>query len=307
MKSIKPICLVTAILLLVPITTWANWSPACLDYADGIEHWREIRATADTVDANAHALALAECLKSPNSEARDRIAYEVLTYWLRKDRVSVEVADQLRLKLIPWLSTGKGIAGDDTAITRAFAALILSELVRHELQHKRWQAKDLNQLTEAAINMFEAESDYRGLDSEIGWIHTLAHGSDLFWRLAMHAMTTKAQQQAMLQALALQINKHGAPAFVFNEGDRMARVVSVIVARKDLSEAQITEWLNDIAEPAPMDKWNQAFSSQQGMWQLHNTKQFLRALRQAIQQQQLEEKRQLSLLTEIDQALEQLP
>ena len=98
----------------------------CNDNSETLEYWRTVREAAADAPANSLLLVLADCLQSANPELRDRIAYEVITYWLRNKRVSDQNVSRLRLKLIPWLREGAGTASGDSAIARAFSALVLS-------------------------------------------------------------------------------------------------------------------------------------------------------------------------------------
>ena len=246
-----------------------------------LDYWRGVRSNVAAVDGNRLALPLAHCLDSPNAELRDRIGYEVLTYWLRKGELTPETRKALRQSLQPWLARGDGAPGSD-AIARAFAALILSELVRADRLDPRWTPEELADLVNAAAEMVRQERDYRGLDAEIGWIHTVAHGSDLLWQLAQHPGTSADQHRAMLMALASQFQREDTPPFVFNESDRTARVVVAVIQRGELATGEVTAWIGAMGDPGSLEQWNRAFGSISGMARLHNTKQFLRALQEAL-------------------------
>lgn len=255
----------------------------CTDNADTIKYWRAVRETADSIDANRLALKLSRCLASPNPELRDRIAYEVLTYWLRNNKLKQDVIFSLKVRLLTGLTRTSNQSDSDAAIERAFSALVLSELVRDDALHKRWSDVQFNEILGRAIDMFEQERDYRGLGLTIGWIHTIAHGSDLLWQLAIHPNVAGGQQQAILVALSSQIARPGAPPYVFNEADRLARVAFRIIAQDKVSLDVKTKWIRQTGSAAPLKNWGGAFTSTAGMARLHNTKQFLRALRESVQ------------------------
>ena len=301
MKALYCIALIFSIVTPASLAK-ADEQPRCTDNDQTIERWREVRANAKQLDANKHALALVSCLASPNPELRDQIAYEVLTYWLRQDKLDPEVIYNIKEQLLPWLNLGAGESGGPHSFARAFAALILSELVRDDRRHTRWQGGDIDELLTLATNMFRAERDYRGLDSEYGWIHTIAHGSDLLWRLSLHPKTLVAQQGEILDAISSQLNNLTAPAFVFNEADRLARPVASIFFNTEVKPDDKINWIESLAKPAPWDSWNTAFASVQGMARLHNTKHFLRALNAAIIEYDNDEIKQA-----LSEALAQLP
>ncbi len=275
----------------------------CASDDQNIERWRAVRESAKDADANTLAVELAECLASRNPELRDRISYEVLTYWLRQDKLDAKTVEALRDKLVPWLSRGDGEAGTDDAIARAFSALILSELIRHDSIHHQWTSQDISSTLTATLNMFPKERDYRGLDSELGWIHCIAHAGDLLWRLALHPGTSGKQHAQILDALTTQINRLGLPPYTHNEGDRLARVVGAIAARDMLPEARLSEWITVLGQPGALETWGAAFSTPGGMAQLHNVKLFLRALRHEAHAKG----DHVDLLEVIDTALRTLP
>jgi len=275
---------------------------ACENTNDNINYWRKVRKTADTVNANDYVISLASCLASPNPELRDKIGYEVLTYWLRNDKLEENQINELKQKLLTNLTKGSGVIEGEQAFERAFSALILSEIVRDDSRHERWSTDELNDVLSHARKMFEAERDYRGLDIKLGWIHTIAHGSDLLWRLSLHPKITKQQQIELLTSLKSQIARSNAPAYIFNEPDRLTRVAISIILSEKLDAEFVVEWIAGIGLPAPMPNWNAAFSTPDGMAKLHNTKQFLRALRQPLQANQEPE-----ILNAIDSVLSKLP
>ena len=253
---------------------------ACENDQSSIEYWRKVRENAAAENANSLALSLAECLRSPNAELRDRIAYEVLTYWMRKDRLDPEQVAALEVRLVPWLATDSDT--DDSAISRAFSALVLSEVVRYDALNPFMQEQELAKLHSAATTMFAQERDYRGLTDELGWIHTVAHGADLLWRLSLHPKSTEDQQSKILAVLGSQIVRADIPAYTFNEFDRIARVATAIISRGEVNQDELAHWVVEMADPGELGEWNRAFSSPSGMAQLHNQKHFLRALMYSI-------------------------
>lgn len=275
---------------------------ACYTFEDPQRYWLAVRENAATADANELAPLLADCLRSSDPVLRDHIAYEVLTYWLRKEELSSPVKRGLVFRLQAWLSVSDASGGFDPAITRAFSALVLSELVRADSVAPFLSEDEVLALVNDAATMFSSERDYRGLVPEIGWIHTIAHGSDLLWRLSAHPSVKREQLQVILDAMADQLTTAEPPAFTFNEPDRMARVISTVAARPEVPEAIVASWLSLISEPAELSSWNDAFNSIAGMVKLHNTKTFLRALRESLANGD-----QLALVSQVDELLAEIP
>ena len=261
----------------------------CLQTDAALNYWRPIHEQAKTSQepADGLALELTSCLASPNPELRDRIAYELLTYWLRNEKIT----DDTRRTLLKRLTTTMGqfppVDSDSAALARSFSALILSELMRSDSNQPFMTDLERQALLDAAVRSLGQEQEYRGLDSELGWVHPVAHMSDLLWRFALHSGTSDTQAAAILAGVRSKV----APTstfYNFNESDRLARVITTMITRELLAPDTIVAWLASFEQPSSMQKWSDAFSSPQGMAELHNTKLFLRALADQIDGSQVD-------------------
>lgn len=245
----------------------------CLDTDAALAYWRPLReqaAAGSELDADTLSRELVSCLGSPDPELRDRIGYELFTFWLRQEKLSDETRWALVLELSDNLS-------DDNSLLRSFSALILAELMRSDANNPFMETQARNELLAVVTHTMSRERDFRGLEPEIGWVHPVAHMADLLWRFALHPDVTEEQATQILPGVRRQV----APtvvAYSFNEGDRLARVVSTLIRRDVLPPADIGAWISEFQSPVSMEKWSDAFQSPAGMSELHNTKQFLRAL-----------------------------
>jgi hypothetical protein len=120
--------------------------------------------------------------------------------------------------------------------------------------------------------------DYRGFDAREGWRHGVAHSSDLMLQLAVNPRTTKAQLDQMLAAIASQIAPAGEHSYIYGEGDRLAQAVFYIAKRKLHTADEWRKWFEQVAAPAPLANWRDAWTSQSGIAKHHNTMQFLTTL-----------------------------
>ncbi len=93
------------------------------------------------------------------------------------------------------------------------------------------------------MSYFAGEKETRGFDETKGWIHTVAHTSDLPKFLARSRYLRVADQQRILEGLA---NKLHTVTNVFGQGEdeRMARVVISLLHRPDLELDAFRRWLN---------------------------------------------------------------
>ncbi len=259
----------------------------CLDTEAALKYWQPLReqATSTALPADELALELVSCLGSPNPELRDRIGYELYTDWLRNEKLT----DATRRALLNELSRGLGDVKEAAGLKRSFSALILAEVMRSDSNNPFMDDASRQDLLNAAIAGLKNESDFRGLEPEIGWVHPVAHMADLLWRFALHAETTREQARSILDAVDSKIAPSGV-SYTFNEGDRLARVVSTMIRRDLVAAEAIATWLDGFQTPRSMEKWSDAFQSPDGMAELHNTKQFLRALSDQLSEDEIDRK-----------------
>ena len=256
-------------------TAMASANVDCLDTDAALAYWRPIREAAGTTDqpADSLALELVSCLGSPDKELRDRIGYELLTYWLRREKLS----DEVRRRLLSELGSRLADSSADAGLSRSFSALILSEIMRSDASSPFMRPEERQALLDSAVVAIDRETDFRGLDEEFGWVHPVAHMADLLWRFALHPETSPSQAHAVLEGVRSKVAPT-AVAYSFNEGDRLARVVATVIRRELVPTEELAGWFRQFEMPRGMEKWTDAFMTPAGMAELHNTKQFLRAL-----------------------------
>ncbi len=269
------ISFIVILLVLSSPTIVFGAAPPCSDTDTALEYWRPIKVDLpDSVtDADVLALDLVACLGSKNSELRDGIAYESLTYWLRNDALS----RNSKLSLLTNLTSNLIDARMETSLVRSFSALILAELLRADAQESFMSDVQRDHLLAVTVKGLEKEREFRGLVDDIGWIHPIAHLSDILWRFALHPQTNSDQIDQILESVATKVAPPKA-SYHFNESDRLARVISTVIRQSNISDEKMANWLTQFETPKSMEKWSHAFQTPAGMAELHNTKQFLRAL-----------------------------
>ena len=223
----------TIILALVGTDVVSAANVDCLASATALDYWRPIHEQArdSNVPADDLALELTACLASPNPELRDRIAYELLTFWLRNEKLNDDTRRSLLGSLSTAMTAPPGTISDNSVLARSFSALILAEIMRSDSNQPFMTAIERQVLLDKAISSLERETDYRGLDANLGWVHPVAHMSDLLWRFALHADTTTAQAASILDGVRSKIAPT-ATFYGFNESDRLARVITTIISRE---------------------------------------------------------------------------
>ncbi|MEO8002759.1 MAG: DUF2785 domain-containing protein [Arenimonas sp.] len=216
-------------------------------------------------------MSLLPCLASSDPALRDGIAFEALSFWLRKDQLDLPTRQALLEKLQSNITDNKT---DKKGFSKPFSALVLSEIARTDRISAWMTSEQRNRLVMITANYLSAIRDYRGFDDTQGWRHGIAHASDLAMQLALNPALEKNQLDVLLIAVTQQIaiTEH---SYVHGESERLLRPVLYIAKRGLHSEQEWQAWMDKLVEPAPLAKWDDAFSSSAGLAKRHNLQLFL--------------------------------
>ena len=233
---------------------------------------------------------LLDCFDHPDPAIRDQWVFESLSQLLRGGKVDADGIAAALDRLQPSLSESQkpvpstdGKLGAAGGFRQPFAALLLSELVRADRLAPALPSERIDQLAEEATDYLRSISDYRAFDQVQGWRHGIAHGADLLLQLAVHPALSKQRQNDFLPALRAQI-RTDAVAYTYGEPERLARAAYYLHQRGDIAAERWSKWLSELAAPAPLDNWGQAYRRGQDLRRRHNVLAFLQALGFAARQ-----------------------
>lgn len=168
---------------------------------------------------------LAEMLRSPDPQIRDGLAYFTLANWI--DRGVLDTDRMLEL--------GDEMAGrfDDPEIqSRTFAPLILTSIVSAGGFRASW--------VEPFERWYAAESDLRGYDERLGWLHAAAHGADLLGALGLCAEVDPVR---ILDLGAARLVAPTSHVFRDAEDDRLGYALATTLTRPELTPDTATGWI----------------------------------------------------------------
>ena len=238
----------------------------------------DIRAAQFEVDEASRdslAVALLACLSDPDPVIRDGVVYEGLATWLRGDLLGDATIESLAGRLVADLSSDD----DPNGFLQPFAALVLSEVVRTDrIGMVVFTPQRRAELVNATSAFMRNIADYRGFSDSDGWRHSVAHGSDLVLQLVLNENIDADQVEQLVNATLSQVAPPGTVAYVHGESTRLARAVFYAHSRGVIESARWQVWLDEVIDPAPLATWGDAFSSEAGLAQRHNTLVFLMAL-----------------------------
>jgi hypothetical protein len=181
---------------------------------------------------------LSGALRSPDPVLRDEQALTVLGHWVPEldSGARRRLGDEMAARF-----------ADPEVQARTFAPLVLAMIVEQGDFEEPW-------LT-AFTRWYPAETDVRGYDPELGWLHAVAHGADLLGTFGRHPRVDPAPLLGVASARLLARTDY---LFANQEDDRVAYAVALTLTRPELSEAESVDWLEPIraefgaGEPGPV-------------------------------------------------------
>lgn len=140
-------------------------------------------------------------------------------------------AKQLLFKSIEYKS-------DYQVLTRSYSLLLIDCLLQADNQYDIYLDNQIEQLAMVIIDYIQLETDYRGFDEKVGWIHTMAHLSDCIGTLATSPKVCDNSKLLLLKKLLNLVDEQSCD-FAFLEDERVARALNLFPKQ---FEGTIFEW-----------------------------------------------------------------
>jgi len=227
-------------------------------------------AMPDAASRNALAEGLLDCLGDPDPALRDGMAYEAFSTWMRAGAF-----DQGELRILRDGLYARLDGEDADGFRKPFAALVLSEVARTDRIAPWMRADERAAMVERASAYLESVRDYRGYEDGAGWRHGVAHGADWAMQLALDPALDRAQLERLLAAVAAQAMAADGHAYVFGEGERLARPVLYAARRGLIDDAAWKVWF--AALPAKLGPPRADYGDAAWLARRHDLAQFLQA------------------------------
>ena len=191
-----------------------------------------------------------------DARLRDGAGYGITARWVVREK---RLTDNEMRRLVAAWRAGLGATADphggDATLYRSFSALGLSLVAARDVEQKALDAATVSALVDAAAAQLDANTDVRGYDAEIGWVHVTAHTADLLKFLGRHAALPRERQATILTAVARRAAT-SPTVFAWGEGERLSRAAASVLRRDDVDVAAVDTFLDALLVAARRVDWD---------------------------------------------------
>jgi hypothetical protein len=208
---------------------------------------------------------LVDQLRSPDPLVRDEQAYSMLAKRVSSGRDDIH--------LVALGNAGAALLSDDAIQARTFGALLLAQVVERANSGAEGP-RPVHVVGWLAFfaEWYTAESDLRGHDRGLGWLHAVAHGADALGAFGGSPLLGPAELLLLLDVARERVQAPTGHHLTQNEDDRLALAVMTVLQRNEVEPEALAGWVDRLAAP-----WRAAESGPVPP-QVDNTVRFARAL-----------------------------
>jgi hypothetical protein len=179
-------------------------------------------------------------LRSPDPQVRDDTAFPVLATWTERgvlDGRLAELGDRLVERL-----------GGAEIYERTFATLILAQVVLRDAQTGELDGKTVPGWLSVFSAWWRDETDLRGWDDQLGWLHAVAHGADTVRSFGRSPRLGRAGLLGLLDLVTGRMLTEHSYLWAHGEDDRVAYALATVLTRPELTAADATGWVDRVRQ-----------------------------------------------------------
>lgn len=188
---------------------------------------------------------LLEMLGHPSEDFRDTLGWSTLSAYFRSSLCPESVRPTILEILLSDKFLFLGIDNGETieSVKRSFASLTIADILIGDITNgSKLDVSKVNLVSQELCRYISMETDWRGRDSTLGWIHAIAHVADAFWALAAHPSLKQDDMENCFLVMLSYLEKRGQSAFLWQEDYRLGRALATMLEKlpeelgKDLIE-----------------------------------------------------------------------
>lgn len=187
---------------------------------------------------------LLEVLGQPSEELRDTLGWSTLSAYFRSSlcHESVRPAILEILTSEKFLFYGIAHGASIESVKRSFSALTIADVLIGDITNgARLDNSKISSLSQELCRYISTETDWRGRDFDLGWVHAIAHVGDAFWAVAAHPSLNQHDMEKCCLAILAYLEKRGQSAFLWQEDFRLGRALATMLENlpEELTKALI--------------------------------------------------------------------
>lgn len=195
------------------------------------------------------APTLEQALASTDPYVREDLALVLFERWIYRGYFSATQLRDLAERMIANLQVGLGEAAGDSAFLRAYAVLVLFEIVGYHNQKEQLSAETLRHIQAETISYLLAEKDERVVVPGKGWIHAVPHALNVLVETAKSKEMGRRDHESILDAVYKRARGSVAQVYTGFEEELFAVTVVAVLRRSLLSATDFENWVEKLVKP----------------------------------------------------------
>lgn len=238
-----------------------------------LEKQKETEYKFEDTDKLELAYKLIDNIGDHDSHIRDELIYPNLAHLLYDKHFDEEQLTEIARLLISPKCLMFDIDNyvEYSVLVRSFSILQLVIIVGVHNRDHIISEKVIHEIYDAFMEYFPLETDVRGYDKEVGWLHSIAHSADLFSQLVKVESLKERELKQMFKAMSYKFRNKDY-FFRYDEDERMVTAIYNGLERHILQEDFIKGWIHDFSNYKKITEYPQAY------YLTNNIKIFLRSL-----------------------------